>query len=193
MCNKRKRQESITEEQRALARERVNAIAREKYRERYAAMSSEDKARRSALARARRAANNLTEAQKEKYKSKGRQRVLERREAAREMVIAIKTGNPCMDCGESFHHVAMDFDHRTGEDKRAQVSHLQKHGASIDVILAEIAKCDLVCANCHRVRTYNRHQGFEPEDARYVRPARRKPEQMRIILDTYDPTVVKGS
>jgi hypothetical protein len=49
----------------------------------------------------------------------------------------------------------MDFDHRDGEVKRGNV------GAKIGIwgwprILAEIAKCDLICANCHRIRTARR-------------------------------------
>jgi hypothetical protein len=50
----------------------------------------------------------------------------------------------------------LDYDHRPSEEKKANVSILVKRGAARDVILAEMAKCDLVCANCHRIRTYQR-------------------------------------
>lgn len=47
-----------------------------------------------------------------------------------------------------------DFDHRPGETKRFSV------GVNVrrnwNVILDEIAKCDVVCSNCHRVRTLAR-------------------------------------
>lgn len=62
---------------------------------------------------------------------------------------------PCTDCGGSFHFSAMDFDH-TEDDKRKDVSKILK--GSRDTLLAEIAKCELVCANCHRVRTWQRTQ-----------------------------------
>jgi hypothetical protein len=53
----------------------------------------------------------------------------------------------------------MDFDHRPGTEKLFQFggSDLVRH--SLETTLAEIAKCDLVCANCHRVRTWRRHRG----------------------------------
>ncbi len=57
---------------------------------------------------------------------------------------------PCADCGSSFPSVSMDFDHVRGV-KLFRVSAMQ--GQAWDRVLAEIAKCDLVCANCHRIRT----------------------------------------
>lgn len=64
---------------------------------------------------------------------------------------------PCMDCGRNFPAIAMDFDHREGEVKVDDISVLVcRKRASFETILQEIAKCDLVCACCHRVRTYNR-------------------------------------
>ncbi len=60
---------------------------------------------------------------------------------------------PCLDCGQKFPSVAMDFDHVRGE-KIIQVSDMWSWGR--DRVLAEIAKCELVCANCHRVRTQSR-------------------------------------
>ncbi len=70
-------------------------------------------------------------------------------------VIALKRGKPCLDCGLTFHPVAMDFDH-TGTDKVFSVSRMVQRRISMKRILAEIAKCDLVCSNCHRIRTHKR-------------------------------------
>jgi hypothetical protein len=75
-----------------------------------------------------------------------------RARTAREMIQKIKAG-PCKDCGGTFHHAAMDFDHVIGE-KKFEVSKMVLR--SLQSILDEIAKCDLVCACCHRVRTYRR-------------------------------------
>jgi len=57
---------------------------------------------------------------------------------------------PCADCGGRFHYSQMDFDHVRGE-KTAVVPRLI--GKPLDTLLAEIQKCDVVCANCHRQRT----------------------------------------
>src|SRR4051794_24010161 len=63
----------------------------------------------------------------------------------------LKRGRPCSDCGGLFHPVAMQWDHRPGTLKIADVADLRL--ASQRRLLAEIEKCDLVCANCHAVRT----------------------------------------
>ncbi len=73
---------------------------------------------------------------------------------ARQAVDALRTG-PCTDCGGTFPPCVMDFDHVRGM-KAADISRLVRTGASVDRILAEIAKCDLVCSNCHRIRTWQR-------------------------------------
>lgn len=63
---------------------------------------------------------------------------------------------PCTDCGGSFPPECMDFDH-VGEGKRRSVSAMVRY--SWDLVLTEIAKCELVCANCHRIRTAKRGWG----------------------------------
>lgn len=60
---------------------------------------------------------------------------------------------PCADCATTYLPFQMDFDHRAGVDKIENVSELVKRRATKDIIVSEIAKCDLVCANCHRTRT----------------------------------------
>ena len=72
---------------------------------------------------------------------------------------ALKAG-ACTDCGLRYPPYVMDFDHRPGEEKLFTIgTGVTRSDAAI---LAEIAKCDLVCANCHRVRTYQR---LHPESA----------------------------
>ena len=61
--------------------------------------------------------------------------------------------DPCMDCGASFPTYVMDLDHRDPKKKVSKVSALVYSGSET-LLLAEIAKCDLVCANCHRIRTF---------------------------------------
>lgn len=50
----------------------------------------------------------------------------------------------------------MDFDHREGVEKRFNVSAGIVHGFAIETIREEADKCDLVCAICHRMRTFAR-------------------------------------
>jgi len=59
---------------------------------------------------------------------------------------------PCQDCGQKFPPEAMDFDHRAGETKLFNVG--CGYSYTIANVIAEIDKCDIVCANCHRIRTY---------------------------------------
>ena len=67
----------------------------------------------------------------------------------------IKTESACMDCGENYPHFVMDLDHRPGTLKKFNVSNLNLF-SSMEEFLDEIAKCDIVCANCHRLRTWTR-------------------------------------
>lgn len=71
----------------------------------------------------------------------------------REYLDKAKEG-PCVDCGVQYPPYVMDFDHVRGE-KKDKVSNVAR-SASIERLQAEIDKCDLVCANCHRERTHNR-------------------------------------
>jgi hypothetical protein len=59
--------------------------------------------------------------------------------------------NPCVDCGET-DLLVLEFDHRDPSTKRMSVSSMLE-GYSWLQIEAEIGKCDVRCANCHRRRT----------------------------------------
>jgi hypothetical protein len=63
---------------------------------------------------------------------------------------------PCTDCGGTFPIICMDFDHLDANTKICNLATLVGDGYSKERILAEIAKCDLVCSNCHRIRTEKR-------------------------------------
>lgn len=55
----------------------------------------------------------------------------------------------------------MQFDHVRGQ-KKTNVAMMVKTGRPISTIAAEIAKCEVVCANCHAIRTFERNQYAEP-------------------------------
>ena len=85
----------------------------------------------------------------DEYKTRNRRRAY----FNREVVVAAKS-NPCADCDRIYPPYVMDFDHVRGV-KSFRIA----EGAwteSTPRLLAEISKCDLVCANCHRERTYRR-------------------------------------
>lgn len=52
----------------------------------------------------------------------------------------------------------MEFDHQEGFEKVDTVSKMIGDGYSLQKILDEINKCELVCANCHRMRTLSKNQ-----------------------------------
>lgn len=60
----------------------------------------------------------------------------------------------CKDCGYKENAWALEFDHKDGEDKRNTVASLMY--GSWENILKEIKKCEVVCANCHAIRTFKR-------------------------------------
>lgn len=95
------------------------------------------------------------------YYKKHKSKIIDRNNAKiqrnRDAVSAIKAKISCLDCNTKFHPVAMDFDHVKGE-KLMNVAEMVVHGFSLESIMAEIAKCELVCSNCHRVRTFLRGQ-----------------------------------
>ncbi len=70
---------------------------------------------------------------------------------------------PCADCGASYPPYVMDFDHVRGV-KVGNIALLKTY-ASTAVLLAEIAKCDVVCSNCHRIRTHKRRRDSERDGA----------------------------
>ena len=73
-----------------------------------------------------------------------------RKRKLQELLLAYLEDHPCVDCGES-DPIVLDFDHL--RDKVANVSLMVLRKRPWSVILEEIAKCDVRCANCHRRRT----------------------------------------
>ncbi len=68
-----------------------------------------------------------------------------------------KRDRSCVDCGFSgkqFPYV-LDFDHRKDSGKKFNIGSWSHSVLSIKAIMEEIEKCELVCANCHRIRTFS--------------------------------------
>ena len=87
-------------------------------------------------------------------------RTQHRRLAENKLILRLfKETEPCADCGKIFPHWVMQFDHARGPRKYFMSVAC---GRGIDELKKEAAKCDLLCANCHRTRTYKRRQeGYE--------------------------------
>lgn len=72
------------------------------------------------------------------------------------MIAHIKLMMGCTDCGYNQHPAALEFDHLPGSSKHKAVSLLLM--GSLAKVFAEIDKCEVVCSNCHRIRTTERDQ-----------------------------------
>jgi hypothetical protein len=76
-----------------------------------------------------------------------------RREAIRLWYCEYRTNLKCECCGFSDYR-ALHFHHKDPTSKEANVSNMVGHGASKERILAEIAKCAVLCANCHAIEHF---------------------------------------
>ncbi len=81
----------------------------------------------------------------------------ERRDRYVRRVQAYKESVGCTDCGESFPHYVLQFDHLPGTQKVGSPGNLVRRYAWATV-QAEMDKCEVVCANCHSIRSYERGQ-----------------------------------
>jgi hypothetical protein len=101
------------------------------------------------------------------YREKNRG-VLTTKQQARAMVHRkrierLKASVPCMDCGRKFPHYVMEFDH-VYQTKPRQKPIATMTGLSWLTIQEAMMLCHIVCANCHRIRTWRRNQ--QPRGAR---------------------------
>ena len=97
-------------------------------------------------------------------------------------------GHPCVDCGEADVRV-LDFDHEDPSQKRHEVVRLAGTGIAWERVEAEIAKCSVRCANCHRRRTAEMfgywRQGVETQRAT-ARHARARARLEAVLGPTND-------
>jgi hypothetical protein len=67
---------------------------------------------------------------------------------------SLKEGVPCTDCGRTFPTYVMEWDHLPDAIKTLVLADARRAAFSKERILAELEECELVCANCHRERTF---------------------------------------
>ncbi len=90
------------------------------------------------------------------YYSNDRLRYFKNAELARNRaneLIRSKKDVPCTDCGIKYPYYVMDFDHLGLEEKIECVARMTRSYKKLE---KEIAKCEVVCSNCHRERTHSR-------------------------------------
>ena len=87
-------------------------------------------------------------------KQKTRERTRGLRGKIRDYVAEYKESIGCVDCGEKYPYYMLDLDHLS--DKKFGISQFHNTTTDIEIVKEEIAKCEVVCANCHRIRTYAR-------------------------------------
>lgn len=78
------------------------------------------------------------------------------KDALRKWYHELKESRPCADCNLFYPYYVMDFDHIDGTTKEFNISRMAADSHNREKILEEIDKCDLVCSNCHRIRTHER-------------------------------------
>jgi hypothetical protein len=100
-----------------------------------------------------------------------------------EALIDTHKRKPCTDCGKRYPPVCMDFDHLPQFKKEFNIS--QSGAYKLEAISAEISKCEVVCSNCHRLRTQKRHQERTWNNATAMH------EELRKLNDA-GPSVVAG-
>lgn len=101
---------------------------------------------------AKKARERRTPELKKRYRQNDEENRLKRKAALRK--IADDAKGPCADCGIRYHPCAMDFHHIDSNTKHREVSKMIGLGASQENLRAEIAKCIVLCSNCHRVRHF---------------------------------------
>lgn len=106
------------------------------------------------------------EANKEVYLARARASNAKKLKRYREIVRKAKSA-PCADCNISYPYYVMQFDH-IGPEKNFNVGDCFAWKFSEKRLLAEMALCEVVCANCHMERTHQRRvagSGVEPPPA----------------------------
>jgi hypothetical protein len=87
-------------------------------------------------------------------KEKPQKRTAAKKREVQQMLGKMKEDSGCVDCNTKYPFYVLDFDHSRG-NKVSNIGQMLDY-FTIEDILKEVAKCDIVCSNCHRVRTYTR-------------------------------------
>lgn len=95
-------------------------------------------------------------------KDKTRQRTRDKRHKIRKLIHLAKDV-ACADCHEKYPYFVMQFDHLEPAKKTFELSDFRSKTHSEEKVLTEISKCEVVCANCHAIRTFYRNNFKNPD------------------------------
>lgn len=84
---------------------------------------------------------------------------VERKQSQYDLICEYLSAHSCVDCGES-DILVLEFDHLPKYEKSYAISTLIGRAVAWEIIQAEIDKCEVVCANCHRKRTAERSNNY---------------------------------
>lgn len=94
-------------------------------------------------------------ASNQKYRAKNVGKILNlakaRRHTIRDWLQQYKRSHPCISCGEA-DPIVLEFDHRDPKQKLFNIGLIKD--IALSRVIAEVAKCDVRCANCHRRKTW---------------------------------------
>lgn len=99
-----------------------------------------------------------------------------RSQKVREFLQHLKETTPCADCGKLYPHYMMEFDHRE-ESGRAENGHRKVSELTTQrwaIVIDEIGRCDVVCANCHSARTWRKQYANHAWGETIIRSRNRK-------------------
>lgn len=86
-----------------------------------------------------------------------------RKSLIRKQYYEIKKGFKCCNCGNDDFRV-LEFDHINRNKKELCISEAMGRGCSLEKIKKEIDKCQVLCANCHRIKTWEEGIGKTIEE-----------------------------
>ena len=92
------------------------------------------------------------ESNREYYLNKAKNRNSNLKQILQKYLIEYLKTHPCVDCGE-INLLTLEFDHRERGKKSYNVSYIMRNSMTLNHLIIEINKCDVRCANCHRIKT----------------------------------------
>ena len=102
--------------------------------------------------------NEKWKARKREWADRNRQKIADnkRRYVLRNVTYLNKVKSvPCTDCGKQYPSFVMDLDHINGQ-KDFNISHMARWPVGLARLKREIEKCEVICSNCHRYRTFSK-------------------------------------